>query len=142
MAEPKDACEVLMNSLMPFVEKLLNKHQEFFHFGGTMDETGEIQQHVGWTGEDQPESEEIIRLLEIGFHSGAKRGHFKATALVYDVHGAPPDEEQKQDAIAINLDHRDDYSIVVVFPYSYGPTGKLAIEAPFSVKGGSAIFTS
>lgn len=140
MSEPKDDCETLMNSLMPFAEKLLSKHQEFSPFGGTMDEAGEIVQHVGWTGVDEPESEEIIQLLKIGFHSGAKRGRFKATALVYDVHVAPPNEEQKQDAIAVNLDHRDDYSIVVVFPYSYNSTGKLVLETPFSVKGDAAIF--
>jgi len=141
MTQPKDDCETLMNSLMPFAEKLLSKHQEFSPYGGTMDNQGEIQQHVGWLGEDPPESEEIIQLLKIGFHTGAKRGDFKATALIYDVHVAPPDEDQKQDAIAINLDHRDAYSIVVVFPYAFDSKGKLVLEEPFSVKGDEAIFT-
>jgi hypothetical protein len=38
------------------------------------------------------------------------------------------------------LDHRDDYSVIVVFPYTLEPTGKVAIEPPFAVKGEDRIF--
>lgn len=53
----------------------------------------------------------------------------------------PPGKTTKQDAIAVRLDHRDAYSVVVIFPYAIGPAGDVAIEAPYALKGDKKIFS-
>ena len=125
---------------MPFAEQMLREHHEFFPFGATMDNDGEMANAGGWTGDEQPESAEVIELLEKGLQEGAKNGEYKATALVYDVRIVPPGKQGKQDAIAVACDHRDNYSVVVYFPYSFDAGGELVIEAPFGSAGKGKVF--
>jgi hypothetical protein len=51
-----------------------------------------------------------------------------------------PGATVKQDAIAVNLDHRGDYSVVVMFPYVFSSSGELVVSAPFASPGARAIF--
>lgn len=140
MSDPKTECEDVMNAVLPFAEEMLTKHREFYPFGGTMSANGEIGHIGGWTGDEHPASTELIELLENAFRTGAARGEYKATALVYDVQTVPPGKQDKQDAVAVALDHRDNYSVVVVFPYSFAPDGQVDIEPPFAIKGENKIF--
>jgi hypothetical protein len=137
---PKEECEELMNAVLPFAQEMLSKHREFYPFGGTMSPSGEIGQVGGWTGDEHPPSSELIKVLEEGFREGAGLGKYKATALVVDVRAVPPGKSAKQDAIAVRLDHRDNYSVQVIFPYSFGPSGALQLEDPFAVPGEGRIF--
>jgi hypothetical protein len=155
MSNAKSECEELLSAVMPFAEQMLQEHGEFFPFGASMDHDGEMAHAGGWTGEEQPESAEVIELLEQGFQEGAKNGEYEVTALVYDVRVAPPGNDIEDpspspspehrggglfDAIAVALDHRDDYSVVVYFPYSFDAGCELAIEAPFAGAGEGKIF--
>jgi hypothetical protein len=80
-------------------------------------------------------------LLVDGFKRDAAIGKVKATALAYDVHVVVPGTSEKSDAIAVALDHKDKYSVVVMFPYVLH-AGKLTIGTPFAQKGESRIFVS
>jgi hypothetical protein len=142
MSNAKAGCEKLLEPVMPFAEEMLTKHREFFPFGGTMACNGQICHAGGCTGDEHSPSTDVIALLQRGFQAGAKNGEYKATTLVYDVRTIPPGREVKQDAIAVALDHRDSYSIVVFFPYSFGSDAELIIEDPFAVQGESKIFVS
>ena len=42
--------------------------------------------------------------MKAGFVEGARRGEYKATALVYDVRVKLPSTEEKSDAIAVSLE--------------------------------------
>ena len=141
MADPKTECEELMNAVLPFAEEMLTKYREFFPFGGTMSADGGIAHTGGWAGDEHPASTEVIELLEKQFRALAQSGECKATALVYDIRTIPPGKEEKQDAIAVALDHRDDYSVVVFFPYSFTSGGHLEIESPFATRGENKIFS-
>lgn len=129
-----------MNAVLPFTKEMLKRHGEFFPFGGTMSVFGEVAQMAGWTGDERPPSRQIIALLNGGFRDGAALGKYRATALVYDIRVVPPGGAQKQDAIAVNLDHRDGYSVVVVFPYTLSEAGELELKSPFASAGAAAIF--
>jgi hypothetical protein len=137
---PKADCEQLMNAALPFAEQMLRQHREFYPFGVTMSSVGEISQVGGWTGGEHPPSTEIIELLEAGFRDGAAKGMYRATALVVDVRTVPPGRSAKQDAIAVHLDHKDNYSVQVIFPYSFEASGELRIEEPFAAKGDGRTF--
>jgi hypothetical protein len=139
MNSPKAECEQLLDALLPFAEKMLREHGEFYPYGGTMDHSGKINHAAADDGTSHPPSSALIELLRNGFVSGAANGTYKATALVYDVRVIPPGRESKTDAIAVELDHRDDYSVVVYFPYKF-ERGEVTLEAPFAQEGDDRVF--
>lgn len=114
----KADCEELMNAGLPFAEGMLNKHGEFFPFGGAMRPNGDIVSVAEYDGKEQPPSLDIIRLIKEAFVKGAVEQDYKATALFYDVRIALPGDGAISDAIAISLNHRDTYSVMVMFPYT------------------------
>ncbi len=140
MNDPKAECEELMHSALPFAEQMLAKYGEFFPFGATMSASGVIANVAGATSDEHPPSAEIMGLLEQGFREGAREGKYRATALVYDALVVPPGGSVKQDAIAVRLDHRGGYSVVVFFPYTRRAGAKPDIQAPFATAGQGTIF--
>lgn len=141
MTPPKAECENLMNSALPFAEQMLQKHGEFFPYGAALKATGEILSFAGYDGHEQPPSNDIIRLLKEGFIKGAKSGEYKATALVYDVKIVLPSSSKKSDAISVSLNHRDNYSVTVFFPYQL-LNGQLTFGEAFAQKGAADVFPS
>ncbi len=123
VSEAKTECEVLLNEAMPFAQKMLREHGEFYPYGYEMNPTGDIKLVAGYTGTDHPKSQTIIDLLVEGFKQDAAAKKVKATALVYDMMVVPPGAIVKTDAIAVALDHRDNYSVIVIFPRMSWITG-------------------
>ena len=139
MVQPKGECDSLMNAVLPVAEKMLKEHGEFFPYGGAMRPTGEIVSVAGYDGREKPPSADIIRLLKTSFRQSAQDREYKATAIVYDVRIVPPQTGIKSDAIAVALEHRDDYSVVVFFPYRIA-RGELIFGETFAQKGGDDVF--
>jgi hypothetical protein len=140
-ATAKADCEAVMNVALPFAEEMLQKHGEFFPFGATMNAKGEISHVGGYDGREHPPSADIIKLLKDGFRAGAKNGELKATALVYDVRVILPGSGEKSDAVAVSLNHRANYSVVVLFPYRIDG-GKVVFGETFAQEGEADIFAS
>ncbi|MFL6675122.1 MAG: hypothetical protein ACJ8LG_17760 [Massilia sp.] len=114
----KQECEQLMGQLLPFAETMLAEHGEFLPFGGVLKMAGEMA-HIGaWDDAEAPLSRELIALLKDGFIAGARSGQYKATALLYNASTTPPGATDSTEAVVISLNHRDGYSVVVVFPYT------------------------
>jgi hypothetical protein len=135
---PKDECDVLVNAVVPFARQMLSQHHSFFPFGATMSPSGTVSRTDTPKG-DLPVGE-LVGLIEQDFVDGGKRGLYKATALVSDVTTVPPQRSEKQRAVEVRLDHRDNYSVRVVFPYSYSLSGELVFDASFAVPGDRTIF--
>ncbi|MFT3885600.1 MAG: hypothetical protein QM724_09265 [Flavobacteriales bacterium] len=134
----KEECEALLNYVLPFAEKFLQEQGEFFPFGAVMKTNREMVSVAGHDGREQPPSDDVIRILKEGFIEGAKNGSYRATALAYDVRITAPAGE-KQDAIAIALDHPREYSVIVYFPYRM-VDGILSIGEPMANNGTGGIF--
>src|SRR5437867_8720804 len=62
-AEAKADGEKLLDSLLPFAEKMLQQHREFFPFGGRMAPDGTITHEGAHSGTEHPPSQELIDLL-------------------------------------------------------------------------------
>lgn len=136
---PKDEVEELMNELIPFAQKMLAEHGEFFPFGGVITSKGEIV-HVGASdGNEKPPSKKLIELMVEGFRDKAKTGEYRATAILFDVKVQIPESKEKTDAIQVNLDHIDGYSVEVFLPYKIEKS-KVAYSEMFAQKGKSDIF--
>lgn len=116
MSAKQDA-EDLMNEWVVFAKRMLAEYGEFLPYGAAMKPSGEILSIAAHTGEEMPPSRDLIDLLNNCFRSGAVSGEYKATALFYDVTVQLPNSTEKSDAIAVSLEHQDDYSVVVFHPY-------------------------
>ena len=139
MSDPKTDCEALLNFALPFAEQMLAAHGEFFPFAAAMRPGGQIVSIAGYNGTERPPSADLIALMKAGFVASARNGEYKATAIVYDALVKPPSGDEKSDAMAVALDHRDTYSITGFFPYNISG-GKLTVSPPFALKGEADIF--
>lgn len=135
----KQECEQLMNAVLPFAERMLSKEGEFFPYGGALKSTGEIANIAGYDGREHPPSTDLIELLKQGFIAGANSGEYRATALVFDVRVVVPSTGEKSDAIAVSLNHKGNYSVIVYYPYEL-KEGVLKYGEVFAQKGEYDIF--
>jgi hypothetical protein len=139
MTDPKADCEELMNRVVPFAQQMLTTYGEFFPFGATMRPDREIALAAGNDGVERPPSEDVIRSIKRGYIQGAREGLLVATALIYDIRIQLPSTNEKTDAIAVSLNHRDNYSIIVIFPYKI-QNGKLILGHALAQKGEADVF--
>ena len=130
----------LMNELLPFAQELLGKHGEFFPFGGYVDGGGGIAHVGGWTGEEQPPSQDVIDVINAGLRERAQRAEIRASGLCVDVLTIPPGETQKRDAISIRLEHANGESVVVFLPYRKSESGDYEYGELFAVRGTHDVF--
>lgn len=140
---PKEESEKLLNTLLPFAELHLQKNGEFFPFSAVMLTNGQIQMLATYDGDEHPKSQKVIDDTEKVFVSGANNNEYKATGLAYMVGVRNPNTES-EDAVCINLDHVDNYSVKVIYKYTVKKKflGKTIVEffAPTAVKGIGKIF--
>ncbi len=115
---PKEEAEVLLSAVMPFAERMLREYGEFYPFGASLKPEGEVV-HVGAAdpATDRPKSKYLIDTLVSSFQGLAVKKSCKAVAIVFDVKIPAPGSGERRDAIQVNLDHEDDYSVEVFFPY-------------------------
>ena len=138
-ADPKSDVEELMNGLLPFGRQMLEKYGSFSPYGAALQPDGKKVTLGGYPGSESWENKDTLALLQAGCRKGALKGEYKATAIFYDVRVTAPGADVKVDAIAVALDHRDGYSVIVYFPYTI-TEGAVEIGDLFSVLGKNRIF--
>ena len=139
MSDPTTDCQALIGSVLPLAKELLTAHGGFLPFGGAMRPDGQLESFGGYGENERPEATDVIARLKAAFIAAARNGEYKATAIVYDVRVKLPSSGEKSDAIAVSLNHRDDYSVVLLFPYRID-SGKLSLGNPFPQSGEADIF--
>ena len=117
MSEAQTEAEELVNIVLPHAEGMLIEHGEFFPFGGALTPEGEIAQlAVGEEHRDSP-VEVIVDALKTKLRSGADTDTYRATALVFPIQAELPGADGETAAVAIALDHKADFSVVLIIPY-------------------------
>lgn len=145
MASPKEDCEALLNTFFGFAEDLLRRHGEFFPFGATARIGEEPKMVAVDVGAENPASQDLIdNLIEV-FRDDAQNGAIDVTALYFDARVKNPETGHVGDAICVRLDHREDYSVLVYFPYQIKRRGLLRkrvveIFEPIGEDGQNEIF--
>lgn len=128
-----------MNAILPFARQMLQNHGEFFPYGGAINPAGAIVGVATDAGRANPTSDEVIATTRKCFIAGARRGEYRATALIYDCRVPVPATGRNADAIAVALDHEDGYSVTVFFPYVIEKR-EVVIGDLFASEGDYAIF--
>ena len=139
MTTPKEEAQLLVDELLPFAEKMLSEHGEFFPFGAHITADGKIEFDAASDGSEHPLSNTIIQLLHDAMAQGAKTGKIRCSGIAYDARVIPPGSSEKSDAVIIELEHKESYNVKVAFPYKL--TGKSAqFSQPFAMPGNHLVF--
>ncbi len=129
-----------MSALLPVAEQMLSEHRALRPFGCTLSASDQIVQVGGWSALAAADDATLIAQFRASFRDGASRAELKATALSYSARSGVPGKAAAQEAVFVHLNHRDNYSIVVTFPYHFSASGELVIEEPFANDGEYDIF--
>ena len=131
----------VLNAILPFAQQMLAKHGEFYPFGSTMTNDGEIvAQGAALEGNDHPASRPLIELMTQAFRKQALAGQIRAAGICYDVRTTPPGQTAKTDAICVALEHNTGQCVNVFVPYKKGWFGKVQYGELFASKRDPQIF--
>lgn len=136
---PKEQCEVLLDKLLPFAEDRMKKYREFYPFAAVLLVDGSVQATAYYSGDEHPDSTELISDLQKIHKQLAAEGKIIASGIVWNATVASPDGKPS-DAIVASLEHKDDYSVVVGEPYKIGLFKKVTFGNLFAMQGKHDIF--
>lgn len=117
MTDAQTEAEELVNAVLPHAEGMLAAHGEFFPFGGALTLAGELAElSVGEEHRNSP-VELVVDELKSRLRGGAGTNTYRATALVFPIRAQLPDSDDETEAVAIELDHQANFSVVLIIPY-------------------------
>jgi len=111
----------LLDALLPFAHQLLDKHGEFFPFGGAMGRDGKVTMVAGDTGTEHPPSDEVMELIREAMRRD--RDKYVAVGLCYEVRVRTSPDAPPTDATCVSLEHRSGLAVDVFEPYAKRVTG-------------------
>ena len=97
--------DTLLGALLPFARQMLDKHGEFFPYAAALDQSGEVQMVAAETGEEHPDSSEMIDLLYEGLARQASAGEIRVAAVCADVRVSASGSSGMTDAIRVAIEH-------------------------------------
>ena len=131
-----------MNEAIVLAKRMLASDGEFYPYAFAIRPNNEIISIAAQIEhENFPSSTELIEALTVGLREAANEGRYKATALIYNVTMAGTQEGERKDAIAVALDHKSAYSVIVYHPYVLNE-GRVSYDKLIASLGGDSIFNS
>ncbi|WP_222613134.1 hypothetical protein [Undibacterium jejuense] len=124
---------------MDFARTMLERAGEFYPFGATLSQQGEVAAVGGYNGEEHPIPTEIYKLLAGEFESGASSGRFLGVALAANVNVPPNYESPFPDALRVHIE-ANDYARFIYVPYALSKKGffrrhrEVEYGTPFAVE--------
>lgn len=133
----------LLDMMLEHATAFLNSAAEFYPFGGTINMAGDIIPLAASTGNNYPESSEILTLLEVGIADKFSNQQIKAAAIVSDTDFRENKDSKLVQAIKIKLmtsnslydEHYYLYTInnkIVVIYQHIIYTDKVLLSKPYS----------
>ena len=117
MAEPTDEIQELLNFLLPYAERMLNEHGEFYPYAAALDSGGELNAVGAERGGDSPDVGELLLALHEGLRERAAEGAIRASAIAADVTLTDPESGETTDAVQVELDHANADAVDIFVPY-------------------------
>lgn len=139
MMTPKEQCEILLDTLLPFAEDQMKKHREFYPFAAVMHTDDSLELTGSYDGNEHPESKDVLEALKQIHKQLASDGKIKASGIVWNASVASADGKPS-DAIIVSLEHKDNYSVIVGEPYKIGLFKKVTFGQLFAMEGKQDIF--
>jgi hypothetical protein len=123
MAEPTDEIQELLNFLLPYAERMLSEHGEFYPYAAALDSDGELNAVGTDVDDDSPDVGDVLLALHEGLRERAAEGAIRATGIAADVTLTDPDSGETTDAVQVELDHADADAVDIFVPYETEPDG-------------------
>jgi hypothetical protein len=140
-SDPKTDVDTLVRDLLPSAMESLEARRGLSPFGATMNANGGISRMPSDRPNGTLDSKQLLdRLLNVTLQSRVLQENMKATAAVFDARVAPPGQKAKVSAIGFYLDHCDNYSVDLYFPYEVNAQGKVSLGKAFSSWGARRIY--
>lgn len=138
MAHPD--LDALLGSLLPFAERMLDRHGEFYPFGARMTAGGELELAAAETGAERPPVQELLDALSEGFRAQASAGAIRAAGVCYAVEIRRAEETRTTSAICVSLDHASAEAVDVFVPYRRRRFRGVKYGEPTAVRGSLRFF--
>ncbi len=117
MAEPTDEIQELLNFLLPYAERMLSEHGEFYPYAAALDSDGELNAVGTDVDDDSPDVGEVLLALHQGLRERAAEGEIRASGIAADVTLTDPDSGETTDAVQVELDHAEADAVDIFVPY-------------------------
>jgi hypothetical protein len=117
MAEPTDEIQELLNFLLPYAERMLNQHGEFYPYAAALGSDGGLNAVGTDLDDDSPDVGELLLALHQGLREQAAEGEIRASGIAADVTLTDPDSGETTDAVQVELDHADADAVDIFVPY-------------------------
>jgi hypothetical protein len=114
---------LLIDKSFPFAEDLIRKHGEYYPFSFVLYNDNTVGGVAGYNGDEYPESQAVINELKEILKLEIRKNKIKGIAIFYDVKTTDPNTNQKTDAIAVFVEHKDGQG-AYNFYYPYKLTDK------------------
>ncbi len=124
MSTPKEQTESLLNELLSFAEKLLEKHGELFPFAGIVDNAGRARHLIADAPAQRLSAEAMRRSLVAGLREQASGGDCQLAVLINALSVTDPESGRVIDVIHAAAEHRQGYAADLYLPYTLSE-GKL-----------------
>ncbi len=117
MPEPTAEIQEILNFLLPYAERMLNQHGEFYPYAAALDADGELNAVATDVDDDSPDVSEVLLALHQGLRERAAEGAIRASGIAADVTLTDPDSGETTDAVQVELDHADADAVDIFVPY-------------------------
>ena len=118
MAEPTDEIQELLNFLLPYAERMLKAHGEFYPYAAALNADGELNAvDADLDSNGNPDVGELLLALHEGLRQRAAEGAIRASAIAADVTLTDPDSGETTDAVQVELDHESADAVDIFVPY-------------------------
>ena len=124
--------DALLNDLLPFAERMLAEHREFYPFGGSITPDGRHISTGAKGSSDRPKSQELVDIMANEFRSQASEGKIRAAGICFDVRVVPPGRVDKTDAIQLALEREGGDAVDVFVPYAQLSDGEFTYGELFA----------
>lgn len=112
----EDANEVL-NAAVSYAKRMLRRYGEFGPFGYRMNREGEVALEAVAQHDMPPEPALLLDLLYGQLSERAKKGLLLAAATASNVTMGKPSKEGFEDAVMVEIEHKNGYCIKAFVPY-------------------------
>jgi hypothetical protein len=123
MPEPTDEIQELLNFLLPYAERMLNEHGEFYPYAAALDSEGELGAVGAELDDGSPDVGDVLLALHEGLRKRAAEGAIRASGIAADVTLTDPESGETTDAVQVELDHANADPVDVFVPYETEPDG-------------------
>jgi hypothetical protein len=137
---PESLVESLYQALLSFAKDRLARDGEFPPFGAALDREGRmVSPAIRYSG-PIPQPEELVKLLNDGFRSQAEAGEIQVCGVCMDVLILPPGEDERRDAICLEMEDEGGEAVDIYVPYRKSPSGEVQYDEAFATPRAPEIF--